>query len=168
MVPPESVLLSGSNSQEIISCYNRIISQLDPEIGQQLAAVMKKHLITLGPDALFERLNGRTVAQVIAEVPPDELQSLIRRRYRWDDVRETALTGAETAVEKQSCPKCGGALLVRFDPASPQPDGTTAGFLIIRCLECAAGCCADRVNGTPPWVEPHRLSIRTIGSQQSS
>src|SRR5262249_2347834 len=161
MVPPESILLSGSSAQEILGAYNKAIAQLAPDVRQQLAAVMKKYVTTLGLDGVCERLNGRTVAQVLAEIPPDELQSLVQGRFAWQGGRETALNGPAAAVKALLCPKCGGALSVRFDPASPQSDGTTAGFLIIRCLECSSGCCADGLKDTPPWVESLGLSIKT-------
>lgn len=161
MLAPESILLSGSNTQEILGAYNKAIGQLAPDVREQFAAVMKKYVSDFGLDGVAERLNGRTVAQVIAEIPPDELQSLVRRRFIWQGVRTTALTGTAAAVNALWCPKCGGALLVRFDPSSPQPDGTTAGLLIIRCLECSSGCSADRLQETPPWVESLGLSVRT-------
>jgi hypothetical protein len=161
MLPPESILLSGSNTQEIIGAYNTAIGRLAPDVREQFAAVWKKYVGDFGLDGVVERLNGRTVAQVIAEIPPDELQFLVRRRFIWREVRTTALTGTAAAVEALVCPKCGGALSVRFDPSSPQADGTTAGFLLIRCLECSAGCAADKLQGTPPWVESLGLSVRT-------
>ncbi|HKB04308.1 MAG TPA: hypothetical protein VKD90_18940 [Gemmataceae bacterium] len=72
----------------------------------------------------------------------------------WDDIREAALVGPPAAVQKLACPKCRAALVVKFDAASPQPDGGTAGFLIIRCLRCSAGTCADGLRqAAPPWVE---------------
>jgi hypothetical protein len=161
VLPPDSILLSGSNAQEILAAYNKAIGELAPDVREQFAAVMKKHLGDFGLDGVAERLNGRTVAQIIAEIPPDELQSLVRRRFIWQEVRSTALTGTAAAVRSLSCPKCGGALSVRFDPSSPQPDSTTAGFLIVRCLECSSGCAADRLQETPPWVESLGLSAQT-------
>jgi hypothetical protein len=161
MVPPESIVLVGSNAQEILGAYNEAIKQLAPEVREQLASVMKKYFLDFGLDGLSERMNGRTVAQIIAEIPPDELRSLMQRRFVWQEVRTTALTGPAASIMTLSCPKCGSALSVRFDPASPQSDGTTAGFLIIRCLKCSAGCCADGLKETPPWVESLGLSINT-------
>jgi hypothetical protein len=119
MLPPESILLSGSNAQEILGAYNKAIGQLAPDVREQFGAVMKKYLSDFGLDGVAERLNGRTVAQVIAKIPPDELQSLVRRRFIWREVRTTALTGAAVAVKALSSPKCGGALSVRFDPWLP-------------------------------------------------
>ncbi len=163
MLPPESILLTGSNAQEILSAYNQVIGQLAPDVRQQLAAVVKKYLGTFGLDGAWERLNGRTVAQIIAEIPPSELQLLVQRRFVWQEVRTTALTGPAAAIKTLVCPKCGGALSVRFDPSSLQPDGTTAGFLIIHCLECSSGCCADGLQEPPPWVESLGLSVQTQG-----
>src|SRR5262245_55423272 len=82
-----------------------------------------------------------------------EVHGMTERISQWKATREVALTGAPAVVKSLACPKCGAALSVRFDSASPQPDGSTAGFLIIRCLGCAGGSCADGLRETPPWVE---------------
>jgi hypothetical protein len=74
------------------------------------------------------------------------------RMSPWKATREAALTGPAAVVQSLACPKCGAALSIRFDPVSPQPDGGTAGFLIIRCLGCAGGSAADGLRETPPWV----------------
>jgi hypothetical protein len=161
MVPPESMLLSGSSTEEMLTSFVKANNQLTPDLRRQLDAVWKKYLAAHGLIGACERLNGRTVAQLIAEIPSDEMQSLLQRRFAWQEVRETALTGAAAAVEGLCCPKCRGVLSMRFDPASPQTDGTTAGFLIIRCQKCSAGCCADGLNATPPWVESLGMSIKT-------
>jgi hypothetical protein len=86
---------------------------------------------------------------------------MAERRFIWWDTRTTALTGPPDAVTALACPRCGGGLSVRFDPASPQPDGGVAGCLMIRCLECAGGCCADGLHQTPPWVESLGLRVET-------
>lgn len=164
MVAPESIVISGSNAQEILGTYGKILSQLAPEVRLQMAAVMKKYLSIYSFDEICEQLKGRTVAQILAEIPPDELKSMVQSRFVWQEVRTTALTGSAPAIMALSCPKCGGALSVRFDPSSPQSDGTTAGFLIISCLGCSSGCCADGLNETPPWVESLGLSITTEAS----
>jgi hypothetical protein len=41
MVPPESILLSGSNAQEILRAYDKAIAHLAPDVRRQLAAVAK-------------------------------------------------------------------------------------------------------------------------------
>jgi hypothetical protein len=152
ILPPESILLSGSNIHEFLGAYGKAISQLEPDVREQLAAVRRWYLDNLDLKGLYEQWNGRTVAQVLAEIPPHELQSLVRRPSVWEEVRKTALTASADAIKTLSCPKCGGSLLVRFDPASPQPDGTTAGLIIIRCLTCSSGCCADGLTEIPPGV----------------
>jgi hypothetical protein len=84
-----------------------------------------------------------------------------KRRFVWQDVRTTALTGPATAVKALACPKCRARLSLRFDPASPQPDGRTAGCLMIQCLECAAGSCVDNLQQAPSFVESLGLRVET-------
>ena len=82
-------------------------------------------------------------------------------RSVWREVTETVLGASAEAVRSIVCPKCGAGLSVRFDPNSPQPDGTTAGFLMINCVECGAGSALDNLDESPPWIESLGLRINT-------
>ena len=161
MLPPESIRLYGSNIHEFLGAYAKASSQLAPDVREQLAAVRREYLDRFDLKGLYEHWNGRTVAQLLAEIPPDELRSLIRRPSVWEEVTTTALTSPADAVKSLACRKCGGSLLLRFDPVSPQADGTTAGCLTIRCLACSSGSCADGVTETPPWVASVGLKMTT-------
>lgn len=82
-------------------------------------------------------------------------------RIVWREVSNTALTASAMDIHSLACPKCGAGLSIRFDPNSPQPDGRSAGFLIIRCLGCSAGSALDNLTETPPWTESLGLRIET-------
>jgi hypothetical protein len=82
-------------------------------------------------------------------------------RFVWREVGNAALTASAAEIRSLACPKCGAGLSVRFDPNSPQPDGSTAGFLILRCLGCSSGSALDNLDETPPWTEALGLQIKT-------
>jgi hypothetical protein len=82
-------------------------------------------------------------------------------RSIWRQVSDAVLAASAADVRALVCPKCGAGLSIRFDPNSQQPDGSTAGFLIIHCLGCAAGTALDNLDETPPWTESLGLRIET-------
>src|SRR6516165_3262096 len=67
MLDPESALISCANAQEIADACSNIVAQLAPDVARQLRGVRNEYLIAYGWEGVFERFNGRTVAQVIAE-----------------------------------------------------------------------------------------------------
>lgn len=67
MLEPESAVISCSSWREIVTAYNQIIKELEPEVRQQLGSVMENYLLAFDLEGVYERLNGRTVAQVLAE-----------------------------------------------------------------------------------------------------
>ena len=75
------------------------------------------------------------------------------RRSAWRELTEVVLAASPAGVLALGCPSCGGGVSVRFDPNSPQPDGTTAGFLRVSCPTCEAGSAFDNLDETPEWVE---------------
>jgi hypothetical protein len=67
MLEPESALISCPNAQEMAATCSNILAQLSPDVARQLRGVRNEYLIAYGWEGVFERFNGRTVAQVIAE-----------------------------------------------------------------------------------------------------
>jgi hypothetical protein len=67
MLPPESALISCPNAEEMAATCGNILAQLSPDVARQLRAVRNEYLIASGWEGVFERFNGRTVAQVLAE-----------------------------------------------------------------------------------------------------
>jgi hypothetical protein len=67
MLDPESAVISCANAQEIQATCSKILDQLARNVARQLRGVRNEYLIAYGWEGVFERFNGRTVAQVIAE-----------------------------------------------------------------------------------------------------
>jgi hypothetical protein len=67
MLDPQSALISAANSQEISAACSNIVAQLAPDVARQLKGVRNEYLIAYGWEGVFERFNGRTVAQVLAQ-----------------------------------------------------------------------------------------------------
>jgi hypothetical protein len=73
MLDPESALISCTSPQEIVAACGDILDQLAPDVARQLRAVRNSYFLAYGWEGVFERFNGRTVAQVLAEYqePPE-------------------------------------------------------------------------------------------------
>ena len=82
-------------------------------------------------------------------------------RSAWRAVCDAILAASADEVRAMGCPKCGAGLSIKFDPNSPQPDGSTAGFLMVSCLECGSGSALDNLDESPPWAGAHVLRITT-------
>jgi hypothetical protein len=67
MLDPQSALISAANVQDIAAACRNVLARLAPDVAQQLKGVRNKYLIAYGWEGVFERFNGRTVAQVLAE-----------------------------------------------------------------------------------------------------
>jgi hypothetical protein len=76
-------------------------------------------------------------------------------------VSQATLAASSDDVQVIACPKCGAGPSIRFDPKSPQPHGSTAGFLMVSCLECESGSALDNLDQSPPWIESLGLRITT-------
>ena len=82
-------------------------------------------------------------------------------RSAWRAVCDAILAASADEVRAMGCPKCGAGLSIKFDPNSPQPDGSTAGFMMVSCLECNSGSVLDNLDETPPWLEALGRRITT-------
>jgi hypothetical protein len=67
MLDPKAALISCANSQEIAVACSNLLAQLPPDVARQMRGVRNEYLIAYGWEGVFERFNGRTVAQVLAE-----------------------------------------------------------------------------------------------------
>ncbi len=67
MLDPETAVISCANEQEIQDTLSNMVAQLSRDVARQLKGVRNEYLIAYGWEGVFERLNGRTVAQVLAE-----------------------------------------------------------------------------------------------------
>jgi len=63
------------------------------------------------------------------------------------------------AVQKLTCPACGGGLSIGFVPAGP--GGKGAGSLFVTCFTCMWRIISDGVPSEPPWVSELGCKIET-------
>ena len=70
MKDPATLLVSGSAATEIVRAYNLVVRELSPEMGKRLSGILSNYLARFGLEGVYERLNNRTVAQIVAEFEP--------------------------------------------------------------------------------------------------
>lgn len=149
----DSIQINSSTPAEFLDAYYKASSSLAPDVRKQLDEVRNQYLRQFGMDWLHEHWNGKTVSEILAEFRRDESRSSIWPQTDWTDIGSAVLTASADAVAMLSCPRCGGSLTLEFTRESPQPDGSTAGYLSVSCGTCVSGWCADGLSGSPPWIE---------------
>ncbi len=162
MSDPELMIYRATNHAELAAAFSEIQPSQREDVRKQLAGILLKCSAEDGWEATFARFNGRTVAEVLSDFTPDELRDLQVGKSPWLGVRRAAISSTAIEVKRLACPKCGGKLSIRYDSASPQPDGGMAGFLKIDCSSCVAGTCADGLSKTPPWIEDLGIVFETL------
>jgi hypothetical protein len=86
MTDPGDMVLSCTDRQRIVGAMNRIMPLLPPEIRRRLNAIKMSYLAAYGVEGLYDRVNGRSVAQVLAEYQEPAGLSMIAEGER-DGVR---------------------------------------------------------------------------------
>jgi hypothetical protein len=89
MLDPATTLLSGSDWKQIVGAYNRIVNELPPDAKTALMAVFKAYYLAYDAQGLYERLNGRTVAQILAEYQEQPSPPVLVKSGERDGVRYT-------------------------------------------------------------------------------
>jgi hypothetical protein len=95
MDDPGSVVISGSDPREYLSACNRIVPGLPPELRRRFVSIRSAYLGAYGIEGLYERLNGRTVSQVLEECEQPELPPVIASG-EVDGVRYTLFESPKT------------------------------------------------------------------------
>ncbi len=162
-MPDLSIVVACSRWEELTAAVNAVNRKLPLDCRRRLNNIFFNYLVLYGNEGVYERLNGRTVAEIFRQFDDsDEIMPLPSAgRGTWDNVRTIASEGIPGDLLALECPKCGGKLSIRFDANSPQASGGTAGCLMIRCLDCASGCCWDGLSQSPPWVSSLGPKVET-------
>ena len=160
MTDPLSLTIDTETNQQFAAQFAHIQSQLDATQRSRLGHVLRYLMNDRTLDEARLHISGKTVRQLLDTYGDDAVVWVERRRNLWADVRSQFLRGTIHEVQSITCPKCAGALHVKFDVNSTQPDGSVAGYMNIMCTSCNAGSCADGLIETPPWVE-HGTKIVT-------
>jgi hypothetical protein len=72
MLDFEDIVLSCSKWQELPGAYNRINAALPPGIRKRMADIMINYMARFGPQGVFERMNNRSISQILAEYDAGE------------------------------------------------------------------------------------------------
>ena len=67
LISPDSIVIACSDWQQIVSATNRIIPELSLDLRRQLNSVFSNYLAAYGLEGVFERMNGKTVTQILNE-----------------------------------------------------------------------------------------------------
>jgi hypothetical protein len=67
MTDYEGIVLSRAKWEDLPGAYNRINAVLPPEIRVRMGEIMFNHMASFGPQGVFERMNNRTILQILAE-----------------------------------------------------------------------------------------------------
>jgi hypothetical protein len=67
MLDPTTAVISCASAQEVQDAVSKVVDHLPRDVARQLRGVRNEYLIAYGWEGVFERLNGRTVAQILAE-----------------------------------------------------------------------------------------------------
>jgi hypothetical protein len=70
MADLNTVIVSCSRWEEIVSAKNAVIPKLPPDVRKRLNKVFSTYLARHGLGGVFERLNNRSVATILAEYDP--------------------------------------------------------------------------------------------------
>ena len=67
MADPQSVRVSGSNFDEFSKSLTAAIQAVPPDLSLQLREIRKRCFGRYGFDGMYEKMNGRTVQQILEE-----------------------------------------------------------------------------------------------------
>jgi hypothetical protein len=84
---PESgdMVVLCSDYQQIVAVMNQIMPSLAPEVRRRLNTVKLAYLQAYGVKGLYDRVNGRSVAQVLAEYQEPQGRSVVAEGERDGD-----------------------------------------------------------------------------------
>lgn len=64
--------ISGASLPEFCDSYNEVISSLPRETAKVLASIRKNYFSAFGVEGWYQRMNNRSVAQIVAEYQPGD------------------------------------------------------------------------------------------------
>jgi hypothetical protein len=76
MASLSELFITCSNYKEIPAAYNKINPSLPREIKDRMNEIMVNYMTRFGPKGVFERFNNRSIAQILAEYEPGEIEVL--------------------------------------------------------------------------------------------
>jgi hypothetical protein len=70
MVDPVGARISCGCSDEIVQAINTVVRGLAPDVRRRFNTIALQYLARYGVDGLYQRLNNRTVADILADYNP--------------------------------------------------------------------------------------------------
>lgn len=67
MTKPEELKFECASSNDVIPTCHAFFAALPPELGERFNAIAKEYVISYLTEGLYERLNGRTIVEIISE-----------------------------------------------------------------------------------------------------
>ena len=93
MTDPEQMLIVGADVAELVRSSTVAIQALPANQSARLREIRRNYFVHYGFDEAYQRLNGRTVAQILAECSPvrTEVVDAVKR-----DTLDEATQGGQT------------------------------------------------------------------------
>jgi hypothetical protein len=76
MVEFGKMVISGSSFQEFSKAFTSVVRLLPHEMAKDLRAIMRSYAVRVGVDGTYQRMNGRTVSEIIAESRPEDVEPI--------------------------------------------------------------------------------------------
>src|SRR5262245_59921565 len=77
MADSEDPLLSCARWEEFVGAYNRLSVSLPPETRSRMKEIMLNYFSRFGHQGVFERMNNRTISQIMAEYEPGQIRPVV-------------------------------------------------------------------------------------------
>ena len=72
----ESVIVRCETWRGIVGAVNRASNMLSDEASKQLGAIFSSYLARYDVEGTYERMNNRSVAQIFAELQPEDVREI--------------------------------------------------------------------------------------------
>jgi hypothetical protein len=102
-----SIRFICSNSQELISAVNSLQRVLSPEVRKAFREIAWSYTTRFGLDGAFERLNNRSIAQILADYDPRDMKVITSGemegvRYTLYEAPSARTTKEEPDISKEN------------------------------------------------------------------
>jgi hypothetical protein len=101
----DAMVMSGADYGEFSKSFGSVCRELPREMANRLSSILKNYFASYGFDGVYQRMNGRTVAQIFSEyqgvdVKPIASGEVDGMRYNlYEGSRSEATTGEDAAEE---------------------------------------------------------------------
>ena len=76
MADYNETVFSCAREQDVPLAYNKIHTELSPEISKQVKEIMLDYLKRFGLNGVFDRMNNRSISQILADYEPGQAKCI--------------------------------------------------------------------------------------------